>query len=406
MKTELTDRLIRNIDAPAAGRLEVSDAKRPGLRLRVSPQGKKVWMFEKRVKGGSKRKHTLGTWPGVSLADARAIALEIEVEAGRGIDRVADERTKKLADEAARASMLSVREVINLYTELHLSQLRTGNERKRQLEQALELNLSAHISELTHKDLQRAVDAKLLEGKAVSANRVRAALVAFVNWAWVRGYLPEHIGLRITKPTREAVRERVLSLDEVQTIYDAANMLGTLWGPFVRLLILTGQRRGEVAALRWEEIDLGAAKISKSGTTTKNRKTHVTHLSAPALAELLQIEGDRRGFIFTTTGYSPVSGFSVVKRRLGKILGPDFAPWRFHDIRTAMATALAEAGESETVVDRILNHVASGSAPSAVARVYNQAEQMPQRARALDRWAEMVTGVQAQVISIGGRRDD
>ena len=60
-------------------------------------------------------------------------------------------------------------------------------------------------------------------------------------------------------------------------------------------------------------------------------------------------------------------------------LGEDFPPWRFHDIRTGFATALAEAGEPETIVDRILNHVASGSAPSAVARVYNQAEQLPQR---------------------------
>ena len=95
-----------------------------------------------------------------------------------------------------------------------------------------------------------------------------------------------------------------------------------------------------------------------------------------------------------------MSGISNAKKRLDRLLGEDFESWRLHDIRTAMATALAEAGEPETIVDRILNHVASGSAPSAVARVYNQAEQLPQRANALDRWADMVTGKTGEVVRI------
>ena len=97
-----------------------------------------------------------------------------------------------------------------------------------------------------------------------------------------------------------------------------------------------------------------------------------------------------------------MSGIGKAKKRLDELLGVDFEPWRLHDIRTGFASALANAGEPETVVDRILNHSASGSAPSAVARVYNQAEQLPQRARALDKWAEMVTGEAAKVVQIHG----
>ena len=95
-------------------------------------------------------------------------------------------------------------------------------------------------------------------------------------------------------------------------------------------------------------------------------------------------------FVFTTTGKAPVSGFGKVNQRLYGLAGVE--DWRPHDFRTAFASALCEAGESEVIVDRILNHAASASAASAVARVYNRAANLPQRAAALDRWAKMVTG--------------
>lgn len=215
-------------------------------------------------------------------------------------------------------------------------------------------------------------------------------------------YLPEHVGLRVPKPTRESARERLLSLEEVRTVFDASKGLGPLWGPVVRLLLLTGQRRGEIISLRWEEVDLERARFTKAGRTTKSKKPHVTLLSGPAFAELEALGGERTGLVFTTTGKTPVSGISNAKKRLDGLLGDDFEPWRLHDIRTAMATALAEAGEPKTIMDRILNHVASGSAPSAVATVYTHAEQLPQRAKGLDRWADMVTGKTGEVVSLRG----
>jgi integrase len=181
--------------------------------------------------------------------------------------------------------------------------------------------------------------------------------------------------------------------------------MGPLWGPFLRLLILTAQRRSEVLGLEWSEIDFERAQITKPGSKTKNGKEHVTHLCAPALEELRQLKTSLEeqgkpvsGLIFTTTGNTPVSGVSKAKARLDKLLGYGVEPWRLHDIRTSFSTAMAEAGVPESVADRVLNHSAVGSAPSAVARVYNKAEMLPQRAAALDRWAGLVVKQSSDII--------
>lgn len=392
MKVELTDRYLIGLEPPVSGRVEFSDVKRRGLRFRLSASGSGTWMYEKRVKGGQKRKHTLGPWPTISLSEARAVALEIEAEAVRGFDRVAEMKAQRLKNEISKATQLTVQQVLDTYSELHLSALKTGFERKHQIEISFPGHLAKPISDLTRRDLQEAIDAKAKAGRRVSANRVRAALLAFTNWAWERGYIDNQIGASIARPTKEHARDRVLSLQEVRIIFEKTHDLCDLWGPALRLMLLTGQRRGEILKLRWDEIQVDKARFIKSGQATKNSKPHVTHLSPPALSEVLALDGERAGYLFTTTGTTPNSGVSKVKKRFDMILGREFKPWRFHDFRTAMATALSEAGESETVVDRILNHSASGSAPSAVARVYNQSKQLPQRAAALDRWAALVTG--------------
>lgn len=84
-------------------------------------------------------------------------------------------------------------------------------------------------------------------------------------------------------------------------------------------------------------------------------------------------------------------------------MGDSVAPLRLHDLRRAMATALAEARIAESVVDRIQNHAATSSAPSAVARVYQHSELLTQRADALERWADMTTGRSARIIELASR---
>jgi len=403
-KAKLTDRYVDSIAPPDTGRLEVSDKARAGLRLRVSASGAKTWFYEKRIKGGPKRKYKLGPYPLVGVAEARAKCAELELEALQGIDRVALAERGRKEQERAALSVKTVESILDLYVSLHVKNLRTSKERERSLRASLSKLMAKPIGDLSRADLQGVIDAKAASGALVQANRVRAELGAFANFAWQRGHLTDKIGAQLSKVVKEKPRDRILTIGEVQQIWQASYHLGDMWGPLVRLLVLTAQRRSNIAKLRWDEVDLVNCRVSMASSREKNAQPHITHLSEPVLAELTALKQrakKKTGFVFTTTGVSPVSGFSKVKSRLDERLGEGFEPWVFHDIRTAFATAMADIGEPENVVDRILNHVATGSAPSAVARVYNRAEMLPQRARVLDRWASYVTHEQTKVVRIG-----
>jgi len=393
MKKTISDPLLRSIKAPEGGRLEISDDVRPGLRIRISSAGRRVWMFEKRIKGGVKRKHTLGTYPELSIKAARALALELELEATRGIDRIAEAEKEAERQAQAELSATSVQRVLEAFDALHLANLRTGKEVRQSLSVALAPYLGHDIASLNRKTLQGIVDAKAATGAKVQANRVKAYLSKFTKFAWQRGYIENHIGVGLEKACKEVSRDRVLTVAEVHEVWDATFKLSDIAGAIVRLLILTAQRKNEIARLTWDEVSADQSWIELRGRRTKNGKAHITHLSGPAMKEIEARRGiSDSPFLFTTTGTAPFSGFSSLKRQLNEHLRDDFEHWTFHDLRTAFATEMASRGELEAVVDRILNHAASGSAPSAVARVYNRSQHLPERKRILDSWAAVVTG--------------
>nr|WP_171116871.1 tyrosine-type recombinase/integrase [Ruegeria sp. HKCCA5463] len=392
-------------------------------------------MYEKRVKGGAKRKHTFGTYctwsatgkredGAIGLGEARALALEIEAEAARGFDRVLEAQQARRDQERAAATAQTLQDVLDVYDELHLSTLKRQGERKRQLEDALRKHLAQPIGDLNRASLQKPIDDKAKEGKMFMANRIRAALKHFTRWAWRREYLSEDVGDRLERATEEQIRDRVLSLDEIRAIWKLTYELGDLWGPPVRLLLLTVQRRTSINNLRKSELELAKSRFRKAISQEKNDRGHITHLSASAMAEIEKVlarqeqakaeakKSKKSGktpaasdFLFTTTGRTPISGWSKMKTRLDKLLGDEFEPWRLHDFRTAFATHMAERGIPESVVDRVLNHAATASKASAVARVYNQAELLAERAVALDKWAELVTQESADVIELEGRQN-
>ena len=259
------------------------------------------------------------------------------------------------------------------------------------------------------------------------ANRLRAAIAAFTLWAYNRGHSVKDASTAVQKAGKETARIRTPSLDEVREIWAATFELGNLWGPFFRLCILTGQRsRSDILSMKWAWIDFEKSRYEIPNP--KNGRAHIVHLCGAALAELtslkqVQVAYDAdisitsweklvgSSFVFSTTGRTAASGVSKAKVRLDSELhaqrrkncnGEPFEPWVLHDLRRSQATALAEAGFDEGVVDRIQNHIAGGSRASAVAAVYNKAQKLPERARALNAWGEMVLGRWGEVVSVWG----
>ena len=416
MRIELTPAFIRSLKKDPTRRIEISDTKRGGLRFRLNPIGKPSWLFQKKIKGGVRRGFTLGTYPEMSLAQARLAAHEIELIAERGVDPVQEAEHEKKLRQAQKLAQRTVRDILDLYITTYVAQeLKAGQsreERKRQLATYLGPYYSTYIADLSRADLQMIVDDKQAEGKIVMANRIRAALRAFTGWAHKRGHIRQDIGILLQSAGKEKSRERTPPLDQVKTIWGASFNMGNLWGPYIRLCILTGQRcRSDVLLMQWSWIDF--TRKSYEIPNPKNGRPHIVHLSAPAIRELLKLQGLQSDspspFVFTTTGRRAASGVSKAKLKLDKHIDEmwdktghqlPFEPWVLHDLRRSQATALAEAGFDEGVVDRIQNHVAAGSRASAVAAVYNKAQKLAERATALDAWANMVIGEHNNVIQL------
>jgi integrase len=245
------------------------------------------------------------------------------------------------------------------------------------------------------------IAARLLEIKhdhgPIAANRSRATLHAMFAWAEGLGRIEKMPRFPAKVLKSEPQRDRVLSLEELHAIRAAAG--DGDHGAIVRLLVLTGQRRDEVGGMHWSELDLDRAMWSLPGSRTKNTKPHLVPLSSQAVEILRAIEPrPGRDYVFGE-GAGPFSGWSRCKRRLdGRVarqraehqLEP-LAPWTLHDLRRSWATHVNELIGAPHMVEAALNHLSGHKA--GVAGVYNKASYMPERTRAMQRWADWLEGV-------------
>jgi integrase len=175
-------------------------------------------------------------------------------------------------------------------------------------------------------------------------------------------------------------RERVLTMDELKAIWAAADKMGYPFGPMVRLLILTAQRRAEIANLERGWLLTGQQAFEVPASHYKTDRPQVVPLSAPALAiveALPQTSGDF--LLSTTAGKVPVSGFSKAKARIDKLSKVE--GWTLHDLRRSAATHMARLGIPQEHIERVLGHAIEG-----VAGTYNRYSYLDEKRAALDLW--------------------
>jgi integrase len=224
------------------------------------------------------------------------------------------------------------------------------------------------------------------ENGPFAANRSRASLSALFAWAMGEGLIEQNPVIGTNKATEEVKRDHVVRDEELAAIWRACR--DDEYGRIVRLLILTAQRREEVGAMRWAEIDEANASWTIPRERSKNGQPHEVPLSPPALLILREVpRRDGRALVFGS-GDGGYSGWSKAKAALDQRIaasGAKVRPWRLHDLRRTAATRMAELGTMPHVVEAILNHLSGHKA--GVAGVYNRAAYRQEKRDALERWA-------------------
>ena len=395
-------------------RQEIPDDLCTGLYLVVQPTGKKSWQVRYRH-GGVHRRMTLASFPTLTLAAARVRAREVMAAASEGRDPaevVTAAKAPKPDDDRDK-----IKTLIGQYDKRHLKGLKSGDVVRRELDRFVVKEWGERdIHSITKRDVIDLLDGIADSGRVVTANRVRAYLNKFLNWAVERDILPLSPATGVKPVAKEASRDRVLTDDEIRWFWQACEAEGFPWGPLGKVLLLTGQRLNEAAQITDGEIRGDLWHLSAD--RTKNGRAHDVPLS-DAVQEVLgaveRIEG-KPGFIFTTTGTTPVSGFFKARAHLAEAMerlaakergeAVEIPRWTFHDLRRTAATGMARLGIPVRVTEAVLNHI-SGTGGGIVA-VYQRHDYADEKRQALEAWGRfvlsLVQGQSDNVVRLEGAR--
>jgi integrase len=397
---KLTQRSVETITCPPGKKdVLVFDSSLRGFGLRVTTTGGKTFLAQYNAAGG-KRRVALGTFGVLTVEQARKAAQGVLGEAAKGTDPFA---ARKAAARAARAAKAEAEYTFEAMVTAW-SNAREGDRRPSYLREAvacLGRNLpqwkNRAAGSITLAEAVRALDAIKAAKGTVAANRTLAYGRAAYGWAFKRQHVSGNPLRGIERPGKEMARERVLDAGELGAIWRACDELGPTLAGFVRVLMLTLQRRAEVASMQWSELDSLAdpAVWTLPGDRAKNGRTHVIHLSDPVreiVRGMPKVNGNL--FVFAGRDGKPIAAFNYAKAEIQTALsdaGIVMPDWRFHDFRRAGVTMLATMGFAPHVCDRILNHI-TGTI-TGVAAIYQRSEFLNERKAALDAWAAAVLRV-------------
>jgi integrase len=368
----LTDAKIAAIKPPAAGQEEHRDQKVTGLRLRVGAGGKKSWIV--RARAGSKVVNKkLGSYPPMGLAAARTAAERLLAALARDGSTEAADRT------FGAVAAYWIEKVA-----------KPKNDSWKQQERQLETHIlpawrNRKIAGIRRTDVRELIDG--LEG-VVLPNRVLALIRTIFRFAMSRDWLEASPVEGIKRPGDEKERDRVLSMAEIKSIWTATNLAGYPFGQYIQTLMLTAQRRTEVASMRWDDVDLDHAVWTIPASDTKSDRKQLVPLAA-TVVDILRAVPRLGEYVFTTDGKTHLSSYAKGKARLDSFIGAAGAkvePWRLHDLRRTAATHMVRLGVTETIVGRVLNHAPKG----VTAKVYALHSYAPEKRSALDGWASEV----------------
>ncbi len=387
MRRKLTTKFIESKKPDPKKRLDFRDELMPGLVLRISTSGTKTFCLHKRI-NGKMRRLTIGRFPIMSLAEAveRVRQVLYEIETGRFEDRTGIEvETKPTLGDVTP-------DYIEKYAKVHN---RDWKRKKALLAKFTTLH-DKRIDQIKRADVVKACDV-IHKSAPTSANRAMAHLKHLMGWCVERGMIEANPISGMKPLSKEKPRERVLTDNELGALWAVCGDEGYPFGDCMKLLMLSGQRRAEVAEMRWSELDLEKRLWTLPSSRAKNGKQHTVPIT-DAMFEVLRKTPRffNSDYVFTTTGKSPVSGFGRVKDRLDKALPEGTEPWIIHDLRRTMSTIMARLGVPQPVTEALLNH--KTGVVSGVAAIYNVYSYADEKREALALWNRHVEKVTKSAI--------
>ena len=396
---KLTDAFLRNVKLPAQAQTEHWDTLTPGFGVRVSYGGRKAFQVLTRVNGKLQR-FTLGAYPTLSLAEARDQAERIIKDAAKGIspkDREAEDRRKAQAERLNTFASVATEFMAD-----HAKNLRTRDEMQRMINvDLLPVWGDKSISSITRADAKAVLREKARKAP-IAANRLLSLISKIFTWALDEEIIQASPAARLKRLAEENERERSLTDDEIKVLWPALTSLGYPFGHGLKFLLVTGQRRGEVAGLKWSEIDGDGWNLP--GARAKTKQGHRVPLSTLAL-EILQQSPRIGDYVFMSgRGMNPLEGWDGAKRRGDTYLAKPIAHWRIHDLRRTMATHMRSLGVERLVVSKLLNHAEAG-----ITKTYDRYAADAEKAAAMERWSqrlkEIISGKKQEKVVQMHRRD-
>jgi integrase len=377
MKKHLTSASIEREKPPKKGTNEIFDLGYPGLALRIGHGGAKTFEQFYRI-NGKLRRETIGRWPAISLADARAAWRQTREAIAKGDDPSHAVKSPAMAFEVVAEEWM------------RRDQSKNKSSSQYQVSRSLEVDLlpawrGKRVDEITKRDIHDLLDSIADRGAPVMARRVQAYVNRFFAWCIERDILKVDPTAGMARVGNGKSRERVLTDDELGKVLRTAS---GVYGNVVRLLALTGARREEIAQLRWSEITND--QIALEGSRTKTGAPHIIPLSSAAqelLVSIPRIVGS--DYVFTSNGTKTISQWSKPKIDLDAASG--VTGWRIHDLRRTVATGMQKLGITLQVVEAVLGHT-SGSRGGIVG-VYQRHDYAKEKAAALDAWGAHVTAL-------------
>jgi integrase len=381
---KLTERSIAGLSLPT-GKIEdiVFDDAMPGFGIRIRP-GSKKYHVQRRAFGRQLKK-SLGDVGRMTLDQARTAARQWFAQIALGIDPAA-EKAKVRAASAATALTLGVAAGRYLdYKQARLSRS-SFNSAKHHYEVHFAALTNRPIADIKRADVATCLQDIVKQNGAGACKRARGQLNSLFVWCISEGLCEANPVVGTNNPLKgiDTSRDRVLSDAELVQVWNACDTDAD-FGKIIRLLILTGCRRGEIGGLRWSEVDLATGTITISGERTKTGKTHTLVLPEMAL-DILRTIPRRRDFLFGESG----QGF----QRWGAYLDahrdrlPDLPLWTPHDLRRTFRTGLGRIGIRPDVAELCVNHAKRG-----VIAVYDRGRYEGEITSALAQWAAHVAAI-------------